>query len=88
MKCTTLKELKKEEQLIIDEYQSLNSQHGLNCVRAYRCPELTYDYEQRLISDTSKHKSELCYDNSIPIQLIQHIKTFKPSIKTTKLVLL
>ena len=31
---TTLEELKKEEQLSIDEFKSLNSQNGLNCVRA------------------------------------------------------
>ena len=32
---TTLKELKKEEQLSMDEHNSLNSQNSLNCVRAY-----------------------------------------------------
>ena len=37
---TTLNELKKEEQMSIDEYNSPNSHSGLNCVRAYRCPEL------------------------------------------------
>ena len=44
-KYTTLNELKKQEQLSIDEYNSLNSQYGLNCVRAYRYLELTYDYK-------------------------------------------
>ena len=48
VQCTTLKELKNEEQLSIDEYNSLNSQNGLNCVRAYRYPELTYDYKKRV----------------------------------------
>ena len=44
---TTLKDLKtKEEQVNIDEYNSLSSQNGLNCVRAYIYPELTYDYKQ------------------------------------------
>ena len=41
---TTLKELKEEEQKNIDEYDSLNSQNGLNCVSAYRNPELRHDY--------------------------------------------
>ena len=40
-----LKELKKE-QVSIDEYKSLNSQYGLNCVRAYRYPECKYDYKE------------------------------------------
>ena len=43
VKYTTLKELRTEERLNIDEYSSLNSQNGLNCVRAYRYPALTYD---------------------------------------------
>jgi hypothetical protein len=43
---TTLKELKKEEQLSIDEYNSIKSPFGLNCVRAYRFPELAYDYKK------------------------------------------
>ena len=36
------KNWKKQEQLSIDEYKSLNSQYGgLGCVRAYTYPELT-----------------------------------------------
>ena len=47
MTYTTLKELKnKEEQLSIDEHSSLNSQNGLNCVRAYRHPELICGYKK------------------------------------------
>ena len=42
---TALKELKKEEQVSIDEYNPRNSHHGLNCVRACRCPELMCDYK-------------------------------------------
>ena len=41
-----MKDLNKQEQLSIDEYNSLNSQYVLNCVRAYRYPELTYDYKK------------------------------------------
>ena len=92
---TALKELKKEEQLNIDEYNSLESQNGLNCVRAYRYPELTYDYKKesdiRLIKTNpinrvfrqyiSKNKSELCYDNEIPIQVVQYNKETKHSFK-------
>ena len=41
----------------MDAYNSLNSQSGLNCVRAYICPELTYDfkkeYDVRLIKNES-----------------------------------
>ena len=46
VKYTILKDLKKEEQLNIDEYKSRNSQNGQSCVGAYRYPELTYDYEK------------------------------------------
>ena len=47
VKYKTLRELeKKQEQLSIDEYKTLNSQYGLNCVRAYIYPELTYDYKK------------------------------------------
>ena len=42
---TTVKELKQTEQIYIDEYNSINSEFGLNCIRAYRCPELTYNYK-------------------------------------------
>ena len=84
VKYTTLKDsVVKKKQSNIDEYKSLNSQNGLNCVRAYRYPELTYDYKKesdsRLIKANpikrvfrqylSKHKSELCYYNEIPIQV-------------------
>ena len=31
VKYTTLKELKREEQMSIDEHNSLNSYYGLNC---------------------------------------------------------
>ena len=31
----------------------------------------------------SKNKSELCYDNKIPIQVIQYNKEIKHSLKTT-----
>ena len=37
---------KKQEQLSIDENKTLNSQYGVNCVRAYIYPELTYDYKK------------------------------------------
>ena len=77
----------------IDEYNSRNRQNGLNCVRAYRYPELTYDCKEksdiRLIETNlinrvfrqymSKDKSELCYDNEIPIQVIQYNKEAKHS---------
>ena len=46
VRYTTLKGLKEEEQQNIDEYRSLKSQSGLNCVRAYRYLELTYDYKK------------------------------------------
>ena len=46
MQYTTLKDLKKEEQLSIGEHKSPNSQNGLNCVRAYIYPELTCDYKK------------------------------------------
>ena len=36
----------RKKQLSIDEYTSLNSQCGLNCVRAYVYPELTYEYKK------------------------------------------
>ena len=92
VKSTTLKEFKnkkKQEQLSMDEHKSLNSQNGLNCVRAYIYPELTYDYKTeayiKLIKTNpinrvfrqyiSKNKSELYYDNRIPIQLIEYKKT-------------
>ena len=101
MQDTTLKELKKEEQSSVDEYNSRNSQTGLNCVRSYRNPELTYDYRKesiRLIKAnptsrvlrqyTSKNKSELCYDNEIPIQLIQYNKTSNHSLKTQQINLI
>jgi len=52
---TTLKQLKMEEQLSIDEYNSINSPFGLNCIRAYRFPELTYDYKRE--SDIKLMKS-------------------------------
>ena len=66
---------------MIDEYKSLNSQSGLNCVRAYIYPELTYVYKTesdiRLIKTNRinrvfgqyilKSKSELCCDNKSPI---------------------
>ena len=48
VKYATLKELEKEEQLNIDPYKSQNSQNGLNCVRAYRCPELICDYKKEV----------------------------------------
>ena len=84
----TLKELKKEEQLNIDEYNSLNSHYGLNCVRAYRCPELKCDYKQesdRKLIETNpinrvfrlyiaKNKRELCNDNKLPVQIIPYDK--------------
>ena len=41
-----MKELKIEEQLSIDEYNSRMSPYGLNCVRAYIFPELTCDYKR------------------------------------------
>ena len=44
VKYTTLKELEKVEKLNINEYSSLNSQNGLNCVGAYGCPEVICDY--------------------------------------------
>ena len=90
VKYTTLKDLKKkEEQLRIDEYISLHSQCGLNCVRAYKRPELMCDSKKeadiRLLKTNpinrvfkqyiSKNKTELCYDNSIPIKLVQYNKT-------------
>ena len=43
---TTLKELKMEEQSSIDEYNSIKGPFGLNCIRAYRFAELTYDYKR------------------------------------------
>ena len=96
---TTLKDLKKEEQLSIDEYNSIKSPYGLNCVRAYRFPELTYDYKKesdmKLIATNpinrvfrlfiSKNKHELCYYNKIPIQPIQYNKESKHSLKTNQM---
>ena len=87
MRYTTLTDGKKT-QFSIDEYKSRNSQNGLNCVTAYRYPELTYDYKKesdiRLITTNpinrvfrqyiSENKSEVCYDNGIPIQVIQYNK--------------
>ena len=75
-----LKELKKEEQFSIDEYNSLNSYYGSNCVRAYKCPELKCDCKpesDRKSIETnpsnrvfrlyiSNNKSELCNDNKNP----------------------
>ena len=96
VKCTTLKELEREEQMSIDEHNSLNSYSGLNCVRAYRCPELKCDYKQESDRKTigtnpingvfrlyiSNNKNELCNENKIPIQIIQYDKTSKHSLKT------
>ena len=90
-----MKELKRQNQLSIDEYNSLHSQCGF-CVRAYRYPELTYEYKKEAdirLSKTnpinrvfrqyiSKHKSELCYDNNIQIQVIQYNKTSYHSLNT------
>ena len=36
----------------------------------------------------SKNKSKLCYDNNIPIQLIQYNKTSKHSLKTQQINLI
>ena len=80
--------MKKEEQLSIDEYYSLNSHYGLSCVRAYRCPELKCDYkkesDRKLIETNpinrvfrlyiSNNKSVLCNDNKIPVQQYNIIK--------------
>ena len=80
------KNWKKRKQLSIDEYSSLHIQYGLNCVRAHRHPELTYEYKKEadiklnktspfnrvLRQYISKHKSELCYDNNIPLQVIEY----------------
>ena len=55
VKYTTLKDLRqKAGQVSIDEYSSLHSQYGLNCVRAYRHPELTYDYKKEANTRLSK----------------------------------
>ena len=87
----------------IDEYNSLNSYYGLNCVRAYRCPELKCDYKQesyrKLIGTNpinivfrlyiSNNKSELCNVNKIPLQIIQYNKEFKQLLeKHNKSILL
>ena len=80
--------MKKEEQVSIDEHKSLDSHHGLNCVRAYRCPESVCYYKQesdRKWNETnpsnrifrlyiSNNKGELCNENTIPIQKINIIK--------------
>ena len=82
------KNWKKEEQLNIDEYNSLNSQNVLNCVRAYICPELICDYKEesdrRLLETNpinivfklyiSKNKLKLFYDDKIPTVPIQYSK--------------
>ena len=87
---------KKNKQALMN---TIHSQNGLNCVRAYRNPELTYDYKNesdiRLIKTNpmnrvsrqymSKNKSVLCYDTKIPIQLIQYSKETKHVLKTNQM---
>ena len=76
----------------------LHSQYGWNYVRAHIYPVLTYDYKKeadiKLIKTNpinrvvrqyiSKNKSELCYDNKIPIIPIQYNKETKHSLKQNK----
>ena len=101
-KYTTLKEFKKEEQLNIDEYSSPNSQNGLNCVRAHRCPELICDCnkgpDRRLIETNpinrvlrlhiSKNKLKLYHDNKVPIIPLQYSKEAKHSLNANKVNLI
>jgi len=96
---TTLKELKMEEQSSIDEYNSINGPCGLNCIRAYRFAELTYDYKKesdmKLIQTNpinrvfrlfiSNNKNKLSYANIIPFQPIQYNKETKHSLKTNQM---
>ena len=52
-------------------------------------PELTSDYNKesdiRLIKTNPIDKSELCYDNKVPVQLIQYNKETKHSLNTKQI---
>ena len=99
---TSLKELKIHEQLSIEENNSIDSPNGLNCIRAYRFPEMECNYKREsdmklIITNPinrvfrkfiSDNKHEICNDKRMSFKPIQYTKETNHSYKVKQINLI